>query len=72
MCDCFDYFSDDSMGHGFLAHEVDIFAAAIVIDVVKPVRVGESCFVHSKSFCFDVHVVHKFDVIKAYALVVLC
>ena len=72
MSDSFYYFSDDSVSHGLLAHEVDILATAVVIDVVKSVGVGESGFVHSESFCFDVHVVHKLDVVETNALVVLC
>ena len=57
--------------HGFSAHEVDVFAAAVVVDVVESVRVGEACFVHFEQFGFVVHVADEFEVVEAYTFVIL-
>jgi hypothetical protein len=58
------------MTHGFFAHQIDIFAAAVVVDMVEAVRVGEPCFVHSESFGFVVHKIDELKVVEADALVV--
>ena len=72
MGDSFDDLADGAVVHGLLAHEVDILAAAVVVEVVKSVGVGESGFVHPESFGFGVHVVHELGVVEANAFQILC
>ena len=72
MGDGFDDFADDPVVHGFLAHEIYILAAAVVVAVVKSVGVGKAGFIHPKSFGFGVHVVHKLGVVEANAFEILC
>ena len=72
MGDSFDDFTDGPVVHGFLAHEIYIFTAAIVVEVVKSVGVGKAGFVHPESFGFGVHVVHELGVVEANAFQILC
>ena len=67
----FGYFSEGFLLHGFRAHGVDIFAGAIVIDMIEPVRVCEAGFVHAEHFGAIVHVVDELLGVEFDAFVVL-
>jgi len=71
MGGCLYNFSKEWKSHRFLTHKINIFTAAIVIDVVQAMRIGEARFVHPQIFSFVVHVVHKLDIVKSHTFVVL-
>ena len=72
VSDSSDYFAEERLGcHGFPAHQVDIFAGAVVVDVVQSVRVGEPCLVHAEGLGFVVHEGDELKVVEADALEVL-
>ena len=70
MADCFDYFSESGVVHGFLAHDGDVFAGAVVVDVVEAVRVGEAGLEHAEVFGLIVHVADELDVVETDTFVV--
>ena len=57
--------------HQFFGHQVDVFTATVVVDVIESVGVGETGFVHTHIFCLVVHVADEFDVVKTNAFKVL-
>ena len=71
MGGCFGNFSEGFLLHGFRAHGVDIFAGAIVVDMIESVRVGEASFGHAEHFGAIVHVVHELLGVEFNAFVVL-
>ena len=71
MGDSFGYFSEQIILHVLLAHEVYVFAGAVVIDMVEAMRVCEPSFGHSEAFGFVIHVLHKLLIVVIYAIRVL-
>lgn len=47
MSSCLYNLAEDRAVHGLFAHQIDIFTAAVVVDVIETVRVREPCFIHS-------------------------
>jgi hypothetical protein len=70
VCGSANHSAKDLIFHGFPAHDVDIFAATVVIDVVQAVRVGESCFIHVEVAADLVHEADELLRVKLDAFVV--
>jgi len=58
------------IAHGFLAHEIHVLAAAIIIHMVQAMGVGKSSSIHFYVSSFLVHVAYELPIVIFYALVV--
>lgn len=67
---CLDDSPEDFALHGLPTHEIDILAAAVVVDVVEAVRVGEPSLEHVEAPALAVHEVNEFLCIEFNALVI--
>lgn len=71
MTDRPDDLPEDLVPHGISAHEIDVLAAAIVIDMVESMRVGESGLEHVEGSALVVHEVDELLCVEFNTLVVL-
>lgn len=71
MIDRTDNFPNFLTFHGFLTHQQHIITAAIVIENIKSMRVGEPCFVHFQLCALLVHKSNKLMNIKLHTLLIL-
>lgn len=67
---CFHYFAKCCIIHSLLAHQINIFTAAVVVDMIKTVRICKPSFIHAQIFAFVVHKAHKLNVVKFDALII--
>ena len=66
-----DDLSEDLAAHGLVAHGVDVLAAAVVVEVVEAMRIGEASPEHSECLSPRIHVVDELLCVKFDAFKVL-
>lgn len=61
-------FSDQLVSHGLSAHEQNVLTTAVVVNMVKSVGIGKSCFIHFKVFGLFVHEIDELTHVVLYTI----